>query len=155
MNFDVEKIKKAIYDIDYARRSFVIPHLDEIKGIPNSITTSKEYYSDTILQNIFAFDSNGKCVGRMSIFLTEPKGVFDIIVREDARNKGVGSKLLDKAIDIDIRIDIFTNIQKNHFTQDGRSMVKKWLQKKLNNNSDITYKTSRNINDFKYNIGGL
>lgn len=153
MNLDLEKIKKAIYDIDYARRSFVIPHLDEINGIPNSITTSKESYSDTVLENIFAFDSNGNCVGRMSVFLTEPKGVFDIIVREDARNKGIGSKLLDKAIDINI--DIFTNIKKNNFTQEGRSMVKKWLQKKLKNNSDITYKTGGNINNFKYSIGGL
>jgi len=103
-------------------------------GKPNSFI--KREQSGTIMgggkwasDDIVAYDKNGKIVGSISIEKEgEEKGAFKIVVREDAKRQGWGKKILDEAEKQGI--DIVGNIKKNSFTQNGRNLVRNWLEGK-------------------------
>ena len=105
------------------------------KGKPNSFfeTTSKgtkmgggSWSSDDLI----AYDNKGKIVGVLSMSNQgDDKGAFKISVREDAKRKGWGSKLLDKAEQSGI--DIVGSIKVNSFSSSGRDLLRSWLTKKL------------------------
>jgi hypothetical protein len=83
--------------------------------------------------DILGYDDSSDICAVLSIVTKEnsntPLGAFKIIVRPDEQGKGWSFRLLDKAEDEGI--DILGSIKNNHFSPQGRSAVRKWLQKKL------------------------
>ena len=80
-------------------------------------------------KNIIAYDEVGEIVGLFSI-ATEGKevGAWKISVREDAKRKGWGFRLLDEAEKNGI--DVIDSIKRNSFSSSGRSLMQSWLEKK-------------------------
>ena len=93
---------------------------------------SKEF--DTL--QIATYDNKGKIVGTIKIATTEnkqediKKGAFKIAVRQDYQNKGIASKLIEKAESEGI--DFVEALKNNKFTSKGRWYFISWLNKKLN-----------------------
>ena len=92
---------------------------------------SKEY--DTL--QIATYDNEGKIVGIIRIATSENKkeevkiGAFKISVRQDYQNKGIASKLIEKAESEGI--DFVEALKNNNFTSKGRWYFISWLNKKL------------------------
>jgi DNA polymerase III sliding clamp (beta) subunit (PCNA family)/GNAT superfamily N-acetyltransferase len=98
----------------------------EKEGEPNSFVNLQE---DDISKTILAYDEDGKLVGAFKIRTWgDLKGAFKIVVREDARSKGWGKKLLDEAEKQNI--DIVNNVKNNSFSSSGRTLLRSWLNKK-------------------------
>jgi hypothetical protein len=98
----------------------------EKEGEPNSFVSLQE---DDISKTILAYDEDGKLVGAFKIRTWgDLKGAFKIVVREDAKNKGWGKKLLDEAEKQNI--DIVNNVKNNSFSSSGRDLLRSWLNKK-------------------------
>lgn len=98
----------------------------EKEGEPNSFVNLQE---DDISKTILAYDEDGKLVGAFKIRTWgDLKGAFKIVVREDAKNKGWGKKLLDEAEKQNI--DIVNNVKNNSFSSSGRTLLRSWLNKK-------------------------
>jgi GNAT superfamily N-acetyltransferase len=99
----------------------------EKEGKPNSFVNLQE---DDISKTILAYDEEGKLVGVFKIRTWgDLKGAFKIVVREDARSKGWGKKLLNEAEKQNI--DIVNNVKNNSFSSNGRTLLRSWLNQKL------------------------
>ena len=100
---------------------------------------SKEF--DTL--QIANYDDKGKIVGIIKIATSEnkkqdvKKGAFKISVRQDYQNKGIASKLIEKAESEGI--DFVEALKNNNFTSKGRWYFKSWLNKKLKNKAKYKY----------------
>jgi GNAT superfamily N-acetyltransferase len=100
---------------------------------------SKEF--DTL--QIANYDEKGKIVGILKIATSEnkkedvKKGSFKISVRQDYQNKGIASKLIEKAESEGI--DFVEALKNNNFTSKGRWYFKSWLNKKLKNKVKYKY----------------
>ena len=100
---------------------------------------SKEF--DTL--QIANYDEKGKIVGIIKIATSEnkkqdvKKGAFKISVRQDYQNKGIASKLIEKAESE--AIDFVEALKNNNFTSKGRWYFKSWLNKKLKNKVKYKY----------------
>lgn len=100
---------------------------------------SKEF--DTL--QIANYDEKGKIVGILKIATSEnkkedvKKGSFKISVRQDYQNKGIASKLIEKAESEGI--DFVEALKNNNFTSKGRWYFKSWLNKKLKNKEKYKY----------------
>jgi GNAT superfamily N-acetyltransferase len=119
-SFGVWNEKKKSYDFQYLK--------NEKYG-----DKSKEY--DTL--QIASYDNKGQIVGVIKIAITENKkedvkiGAFKISVRQDYQNKGIASKLIEKAESEGI--DFVEALKNNNFTSKGRWYFISWLNKKLKN----------------------
>lgn len=133
---DVGEARTARMDIDWASESRRQPQ----NGKANEISTSEE--SGTIMGNgpreklsykarrFNAYDESGNLVGTMSIIVEGyAPGAFKIAVRPDAMRRGYGMKLLDAAEASGI--DMLKAMRKNSFSNEGRSLARSWLLKKL------------------------
>ncbi len=111
--------KKKSYDYQYPK---------------NTKYGDKSTEFDTL--QIATYDNKGKIVGTIKIATTEnkkedvKKGAFKIAVRQDYQNKGIASKLIEKAESEGI--DFVEALKNNKFTSKGRWYFISWLNKKLN-----------------------
>jgi GNAT superfamily N-acetyltransferase len=83
-------------------------------------------------KEILVYDDDGQIVGRFSIVTKHPTpttvGAFKIVVRPDARRRGWGRKLLDRAAEAGI--DLVTVAGPNHYSAEGRQLMLAWLARR-------------------------
>ena len=152
--FNEGKDYERIFPIKSKPNSFVVKRIrDGVQekydayGIWNEKTKSYDYqypkntkYGDKSKEfdtlQIATYDDKGKIVGTIKIATTEnkqedvKKGAFKIAVRQDYQNKGIASKLIEKAESEGI--DFLEALKNNKFTSKGRGYFISWLNKKLN-----------------------
>ena len=152
--FNEGKDYERIFPIKSKPNSFVVKRIrDGVQekydayGIWNEKTKSYDYqypkntkYGDKSKEfetlQIATYDEKGKIVGTIKIATTEnkqedvKKGAFKIAVRQDYQNKGIASKLIEKAESEGI--DFLEALKNNKFTSKGRGYFISWLNKKLN-----------------------
>jgi predicted N-acetyltransferase YhbS len=135
-SFIVKRIREGIqnkYDSfgiwNEKKKSFDYKYLDNKKYGDKS----KEF--DTL--QIANYDDKGKIVGIIKIATSENKkddvkmGATKLSVRQDYQNKGIASKLIEKAESEGV--DFVEAIKNNNFTSKGRWFILSWLNKKLKN----------------------
>jgi len=135
-SFIVKRIREGVenkYDSfgiwNEDKKSFDYKYLDNKKYGDKS----REF--DTL--QIANYDDKGKIVGIIKIATSENKkddvkmGATKLSVRQDYQNKGIASKLIEKAESEGV--DFVEAIKNNNFTSKGRWFILSWLNKKLKN----------------------
>ena len=141
-SFIVKKIREGVQDKYYS-----IGTWNEKKKSYDYRYSKNEKYGDKSKEfdtlQIAIYDEKGKIVGILKIATSEnkkedvKKGSFKIAVRQDYQNKGIASKLIEKAEREGI--DFVEALKNNNFTSEGRWYFTSWLNKKLKNKVKYKY----------------
>jgi GNAT superfamily N-acetyltransferase len=128
----LDTTRTARFDLEWSAETRRTPQ----EGEPNSFSenvawgTTMGKKGKWEAQELAAYDENGKLVAFFSILSANPDktviGAFKIIVREDARRKGWGMRLLTEAENRGFAPS--QAIRANSFSSAGRHLMRKWLQ---------------------------